>query len=65
MSYIPGSLEAPEGLLRDLDEIYPHRCPDPTDSPAAMWMKAGARQLLDGLWEKLRDSNQGPLLHVQ
>lgn len=50
-----GRLVAPLDLLQHLDTIYPDRCPDPLDTPAQMWMKAGARALLDGLWVQYHD----------
>lgn len=36
-------------LVDILDELYPERCPDPDDSPAEMWMKAGERRLVNKL----------------
>lgn len=64
MSYFPGSFAAPEGLLRDLDEQFPHRCPEPTDSAAEMWMKAGERRLVDFLWAKFKAFQEDSLIHV-
>jgi hypothetical protein len=32
-----------------LDQVYPHRCPNPQDSEREIWMKAGERRLVDSL----------------
>jgi hypothetical protein len=38
-----------DDLLTELDHDFPHRCPEPTDSEREIWMKAGARRLIDSL----------------
>jgi hypothetical protein len=35
-----------------LDQCYPHRCPDPTQSEREIWMRAGERRLVDVLKAK-------------
>lgn len=65
MSYFPGSFAVPEEFLKDLDAQFPHRCPDPNDSEAEMWMKAGERRLVDFLWAKFKDFQEDPLIYVQ
>lgn len=32
-----------------LDEMFPHRAPDPKDSEREVWMKAGKREIVDWL----------------
>lgn len=39
----------PQELVDELNEAYPHRCPDPEDSERQIWMYAGTRQLIDRL----------------
>ena len=36
-------------LLMLLDSLVPHKCPDPNDTEREIWMKAGARRLLDDI----------------
>lgn len=37
------------GLLEYLDECYPARPPNPNDPEREIWMKAGARRLVESL----------------
>ena len=35
-----------EALLKQLDEVYPEACPDPSLSDRDIWMAVGARQVV-------------------
>jgi hypothetical protein len=35
-----------EALLKQLDEVYPEACPDPTASDREIWMAVGCRQVV-------------------
>jgi hypothetical protein len=39
----------PEALVDWLDARFPDRCPDPSDSDRAIWMKAGALSVVDAM----------------
>lgn len=43
-------------LVRQLDEEYPHKCPQPGDSAPEMWMYSGKRELIDALLSKLKET---------
>jgi len=55
----------PKPLLDELDKRYPHRCPSPTETEREIWMKAGARRLVDWLQEQHRRQEQESLFHVK
>ena len=35
-----------EALLKQLDQVYPESCPDPSLSDREIWMAVGARQVV-------------------
>jgi len=39
----------PQELINELNERYPHRCPDRGDSDRDIWFYAGQRDLVDKL----------------
>jgi hypothetical protein len=45
-------------LLALLDEAFPHRCPNPQDSVAEMWMKAGERRAVEILMAKFAEAQE-------
>lgn len=49
-------------LIEELDKEYPHRCPDPSDNERQIWMKVGARQLVDRLLTRLKKTEQKTLV---
>lgn len=49
-----------EEFLATLDQMYPHRCPDPQDTEREIWMKAGERRLVDVLHAKYEEANESP-----
>lgn len=49
-------------LIDALDDLYPHRCPNPKDTEREIWMKAGERRLIDFLEMANRDSAETVLL---
>jgi|GEM_PF-5290296 len=66
MKQLPTTIK---GLLDELDTDYPHKCPKPDDTEREIWMKVGARQLVDNLLRrasgKTNDLNQkGNYYHV-
>lgn len=52
----------PDALMKWLDEMYPERSPEPSMSPAEMWMRAGERRLVRTLLSRHKD--QGPNPHA-
>lgn len=54
-------------LIDLLDSTFPHRCPRPGDSPEAIWMYAGKRELVDLLISKInpKPKTKGNYFHVQ
>ena len=36
-------------LINKLDQDYPNKCPDPLDDERSIWMRVGARRLVDKL----------------
>jgi hypothetical protein len=53
-------------LIEKLDEMYPEKCPDITDSERAIWMYAGAREVVRRLVQRanqeLEDEGVGHVL---
>lgn len=45
-------------LLERLDELYPDRCPDPSDSERDVWIKAGQRKVVNFLWDVFDEQNE-------
>lgn len=50
----------PRELIEWLDELIPHRCPNPKDSFEEIWIKAGKRKLVDFLIEKHKKQQKQP-----
>ena len=46
-------------LLAQLEVTFPEKCPDPNDSEREIWMKAGARRLVNSLKLRLGEANKG------
>ncbi len=45
-------------LLERLDELYPDKCPDPSDSERDVWIKAGQRKVVNFLWDVYDEQNE-------
>jgi hypothetical protein len=45
-----------------LDEVFPHRSPDPEHGEREVWMKAGERRLVDWLLIKLKEQEENSLV---
>jgi len=43
-----------EELVKELDVIYPEKCPSPEDSSKDIWMYAGQRELVRVLVQRLK-----------
>lgn len=51
-----------DDLLKELDLDYPDRCPDPNDAERELWMKAGARRLVNSLLARRAIAEDSPSL---
>ena len=45
-------LDIPEQLVRDLDDLFPHKCPSIDMSEKEIWFYAGQREMVDWLIER-------------
>ena len=45
-------LDIPEQLVRDLDDLFPHKCPSISMSEKEIWFYAGQREIVDWLIER-------------
>jgi hypothetical protein len=45
-------------LLERLDELFPDRCPSPSDSEREIWIKAGQRKVVTFLWDVYDEQNE-------
>ncbi len=45
-------LDIPEQLVRDLDDLFPHKCPSISMSEKEIWFYAGQREMVDWLIER-------------
>lgn len=50
-----------EALVRDLEQRFPDRCPDPKQSDREIWMAVGAAKVVRYLRSVLEDRQQNPL----
>jgi hypothetical protein len=46
-------------LVYWLNKLFPDRCPDPNDSEREVWIKAGARRVVDKLLFELARQDKG------
>ncbi len=51
----------PDDLLEALNRQYPERCPDIGDSDRSIWLKAGARQVVNYLLDQRRRQKEAAL----
>lgn len=56
-----GALISPE-LLKELDALYPDRCPDPDDTERMVWVKVGERRVVNFLKSAFAESTENILL---
>jgi len=47
-----------EGLLKQLNLLYPEKCPDPGESLEAIWYKSGQRSVVNFLIEQHKRQNE-------
>jgi len=45
-------------LIEKLDEMYPEKCPDITDSEREIWMYAGAREVVRRLVQRVKQETE-------
>ena len=45
-------------LLERLDELYPDKCPDPSDSERDIWIKTGQRKVVNFLRDVYDEQNE-------
>lgn len=50
----------PKGLVEELDQRFPERCPRATDSERAIWMYVGTRSLVRFLKEQYEAQQDKP-----
>ena len=51
----------PEALLKELDRLFPERCPDPNLSDREVWIKVGQREVVRFLLKKFEIQNENIL----
>ena len=51
----------PEALLKELDRLFPERCPVPDLSEREVWIKVGQRQVVRFLLKQFEIQNQNIL----
>jgi hypothetical protein len=53
-----------QDLLKALNERFPDRCPNPTDTEREIWMKAGERRLVEFLLTQKRQQDNNILTRL-
>lgn len=58
MDYSIIPLQDTEALIKWLNDIFPERCPNPKDTTAEMWMKAGERRAVNLLISRIENTEK-------
>tara|TARA_Y100000296_G_scaffold67261_1_gene79803 strand:+ start:248 stop:427 length:180 start_codon:yes stop_codon:yes gene_type:complete len=45
----------PPGLIKDLEELFPNKCPDLKDTDREVWFKSGQASVIEFLKMEMKD----------